>query len=71
MAEVLVNLFEDSGSFADAKARVGYLEELDVWESGFIPRIEAAAEANSQISGSWGVPERVAALGKKWSAGGV
>lgn len=71
MAEVLVNLFEDSGSFADAKARVGYLEELEVWEPGFVPRIGAAAEANSQISGSWGVPERVASLMKKWSAGGL
>jgi len=68
MAEVLVSLFEDSGSFAEAKARVGYLEELEVWESGFVSRIEAALDANSQISGSWGVPERVAGLAKKWAA---
>lgn len=68
MAEVLVSLFEDSGSFADAKARIGYLEELDVWQSGFSPRIDAAAETNSQISGSWYVPERAAALVKKWAA---
>ena len=71
MGEVLVNLFEDSGSFADAKARIGYLAELEVWQPGFISRIEAASESNSQISGSWGVPERVAALLKKWSASGV
>ncbi len=66
MSEVLMNLFEDSGSFAAAKVRIGYLEQLEQWESSFIPRIEAAVESNSQISGSWGVPERVQQLAKKW-----
>jgi hypothetical protein len=68
MAENLVCLFEDSSSFANAKARIGYLEEIEFWQSSLTMRIEAALAANSQISGSWGVPERVAALVKKWSA---
>ena len=67
MSEVLLNLFEDSISFVAAKARIGYLEQLEVWDSSFLPRLEAAAEANSQISGSWGVPERVQVLAKKWA----
>ncbi len=67
MAEALMNLFEDSGSFASAKARIGYLEELDVWDSSFIPRLEAVPDANSQVSGSWGVSERVEKLAKKWA----
>lgn len=67
MGEVLLNLFEDSNSFQTAKTRIGYLEELELWESSFVPRLEAAAEANSQISGSWGVSERVQALAKKWA----
>ena len=67
MGEVLLNLFEDSSSFQSAKGRIGYLEQLDVWDSSFIPRLEAAADANSQISGSWGVPERAQALAKKWA----
>lgn len=71
MAEVLVGLFEESGSFAEAKARIVFLEELEVWEPGFGPRIAAAAQANSQIDGSWGVPQRVAALIKRWAASGV
>lgn len=71
MAEVLVSLFEESGSFADAKARIGYLEELEVWEAGFVTRITTAVESNSQVSGSWGVPERVAALAKRWAIGAV
>lgn len=70
MAEALVTLFEESRSFAEAKARVGHLENLDVWRPGFTPRIEAAVDANSQISGSWDVPERVAALAGKWAAKG-
>lgn len=66
MAEVLVNLLEDSGSFVAAKTRIGYLEELESWDSAFVPRLEAMVESNSQISGSWGVPDRVQALAKKW-----
>ncbi len=67
MGEVLLNLFEDSNSFQTAKTRIALLEELEVWESSFVPRIEAATESNSQISGSWGVPERVQSLAKKWA----
>lgn len=70
MAEVLITLFEESRSFAEAKARVGYLEDLSIWKPGFTPRIEAAIEANSQISGSWSVPERVAAIAAKWAEKG-
>lgn len=67
MAEVLMGLFEDSGSFALAKARIGYLEELETYESSYVPRLEAALASNSQISGSWGVPERVQQLAKRWT----
>lgn len=67
MGEVLLNLFEDSGSFATAKVRIGYLEQLQAWDASFVPRLEASAQSNSQISGSWGVPERVHALAKKWA----
>lgn len=71
MAENLLSLFEDSSSFVSAKARIGYLEELETWQTGFSSRVEAALAANSQISGSWGVPERVATLIKKWSSDAV
>lgn len=71
MSEVLVGLFEQSGSFADAKARIGYLEELELWEPSFSARIRSAAKSNSQVSGSWGVPDRATALAKKWAKSGV
>ncbi len=67
MAEVLMNLFEDSGSFVAAKARIGYLEELESWDVAFVPRLETMVESKSQISGSWGVPEWVQKLAKKWA----
>jgi len=67
MAEVLVTLFEESASFAVAKERIGYLENLEVWDASFGPRIKAAVKSNSQISDSWGVSERVKDLAKKWT----
>ncbi len=66
MSEILVAIFEQSGSFAEAKSLIGYLEELELWEPSFATRIRSAAKNNSQISGSWGVPERVLELAKKW-----
>jgi len=67
MAEALVNLFEQSGSFATTKKLIGYLEDLEVWPPSFANRIRAAVKNNSQVEGSWGVPARVERLAKKWS----
>jgi hypothetical protein len=59
MAEVIVGRFEESGSYASAKTRIGYLEDLEVWEPSFSTRLESAAMSNSQINGAWGVSDRV------------
>ena len=66
MSEVLVGLFENSISFADSKYKIGLLEEVTTWQPTFSARLISAIDANSQISGSWGVPERVKALVNKW-----
>jgi nucleoside 2-deoxyribosyltransferase len=66
MSEVLVGLFEASASFAEAKSRMGTLEEITLWQPTFSNRLRGAVKANSQINGSWGVPDRVNALIKKW-----
>lgn len=71
MGEVVVGLFESSWSFAAAKQHMDYLEELEIWEPSFSSRIRAASQSNSQVSGAWGVPERVEALVKKWAKSGV
>jgi len=67
MATVLLSLFENSGTFEGAKTRIGFLEEMEIWEPSFATRIGAALRTNTQISNSWGVPERVKALIQKWS----
>lgn len=66
MGEVLVRLFEQSASYAYSKTWLSYLEELESWQPSFAERIQAALGNNSQISESWGVADRVAALSKKW-----
>jgi len=71
MAEVLIGLFEESGSFAAARARIGLLEELEIWEPSFSTRIGSAVKGNSQVSESRGVPARVEALVKRWAKSGL
>jgi hypothetical protein len=66
MAEITVYLFEEAMSFDTAKARMSDLEELDFWKPSFSKRIVAAVDNNSQVSGAWGVPDRVTLLVKKW-----
>jgi len=66
MADILIDLFVNSGNFNAAKSRVGYLERLKVWDPSYSDRIAKAVKNNSQISGSWGVPDQVNSLIKKW-----
>jgi hypothetical protein len=71
MGEVLVGLFEQSVSFASAKSHMGHLEELETWDPSFSSRIRAAVRDNNQVSGSFGVPNRVEAPVKRWAKSGV
>ena len=66
MAGILMDRFTSSGTFSAAKNRIGYLENLKVWENSFSDRLKEALIENDQISGSWGVPARVEALIEKW-----
>ena len=70
MGDVLVKLFEQSVSFAEAKERIAYLEELEFWTPSYSSRISSAAEVNNQISGSYYVPGRVEGLVMKWKKAG-
>ena len=71
MAEILVSRFESSYSFQNAKSNIGLLEELETWNRSYSERIEKAIDNNSQIEGSWGVPERVKKLVESWKGKGV
>ena len=66
MADILVDLFEQSGSFEEAKMRIGFLEELEHWEPSYPVRLLSAVKGNAQAADAWGVPEKVEALIKKW-----
>jgi hypothetical protein len=66
MAGIVVSLFEGSNSFARARSRMGYLEELETWDPSFSTRLQAALKNNSQVADAYGVPARVTALIKKW-----
>lgn len=66
MADIVIDLFVNSGSFATAKDRIGYVERLKVWDKSYSGRLIKALKTNDQVSGSWGVPERISALVKQW-----
>jgi hypothetical protein len=71
MADILVGLLEQSGSYAYAKIHVGYLEDLEVWKPSFSKRLQKAVQNNLQVAEAWDVPERIAALVKKWAKSGI
>ena len=62
MAEALVRNFEESASFAQAKANVGTLQMVQTWTPRLLNRIEAAVKDNDQVSRAFGVPEQVRSL---------
>ena len=67
MAEILLAMFESSGSFAAARDHIGYLERLTHWKPSYSKRIRKALKENYEIEHSFTVPDRVAALVKKWA----
>ena len=66
MANIIIDLFVNSGSFSLAKERIGFVEKLTLWDPVYSKRIKKAIVDNSQISGSWGVPQQVEKLVSKW-----
>lgn len=71
MAEALVTLFADSYSFAVARERMGFLEELGIWDRSFAARLRTAVNTNSQISDAWGVRDRLESLIDTWEKRGI
>jgi TIR domain-containing protein len=61
-AEALVARMEQSDSFAEARDNIALLEKVTYWDKSFNGRLEAAIESNGQISGAWGVPDRIKRL---------
>jgi len=66
MTHALVSLFENSDSFAGAKDNMDKLEMITALPSELATRIKSAQKNNGQIRSSFGVPERVKTLLKKY-----
>jgi hypothetical protein len=58
MASALVTSFEQSSSFAVAKARVENLALIAAWPVHLVERVERAITSNSQIADAYHVPQR-------------
>ncbi|MEO1016318.1 MAG: toll/interleukin-1 receptor domain-containing protein [Pseudomonadota bacterium] len=71
MEDILVQMFEDSYNFQNAKDNMSRLEAVEQWQHDYSERIKKALKTNSQVSNAWGVPERAKALIKKWNDGGA
>jgi hypothetical protein len=69
MPEICITLLENSRNFDQARARTGFLEELESWKPSFTSRLRAAVKNNNQVNGSWGVPDRLEVLIAKWDPG--
>jgi hypothetical protein len=68
MREGLIYGFVRSPSFADSKALISKIEKLDFVSDEQIERMMQAEQGNNQISNSFGVPARIAALKQRFSA---
>jgi len=62
IANSLLYKFENSDTFAEAKYNVGLIEQIEYWDKKLIRRLKKVKENNSQISYSFGVPERIKSL---------
>ena len=66
MAQGLVHSFIESESFAESKEKIGLIEEAPYLSTELLQLLENSINENSQIRGSWGVPESIRALKKKF-----
>ena len=62
ISEAAVECFAQAKSFAQAKTRMGHLEQLDYWDSSLSKRALAALQTNDQLERAFGVPERLERL---------
>lgn len=62
VSDAIIEKFCNSNSFAEAKANCELVEQLVAWKSEYKTRLRGAVASNSQINGSWGVPDRIERL---------
>lgn len=62
MADVIVSMFCESPTYAASKQRLEWLKDIQTWKPAYSEAISKAMDSNSQISGSWGVPEAISRI---------
>ena len=62
MADVIIGMLVESGSFAESGANCRLVESLTTWKPEYKERLRKAVAENGQVGHSWGVPERIEAL---------
>jgi hypothetical protein len=67
MSYSLMNKFENSESYAEAKENIILIEKLKYWDSTLSDRLKNSVDSNSQIKHSYGVPERISNLINKFA----
>jgi hypothetical protein len=66
MAYGLVHSFVESESYVESKEKIGVIEEAPYLSTELLQLLENSIKENSQVRGSWGVPESIKALKKKF-----
>jgi hypothetical protein len=66
MIHGLVHSFIGSNSFAESKEIIEFIEKAPYLPDTLLQLLENSIKENSQVGSSWGVPERVKALRKKY-----
>jgi len=57
--------FENSDSFVEAKTNLNLIDKIEYWDKKLIRKLKSAEGNNSQITHSFGVPERLKSLIRK------
>lgn len=62
ISSATVSMFEDSDSFRSAKKNLSVVENNTLWTESLKKRLRASVDNNSQIKGSFGVPQKIEQL---------
>lgn len=62
MAFAIMYKFENSDSFAEAKTNLNLVDKIEYWDKKLIRKLKSAEGNNSQISNSFGVPEKLKSI---------
>lgn len=65
ITDALVKLLADSYSFDRSKTLIGYIKQSNFLNSKHVTAMKEAVKNNSQVNGSWGVPEQITQLAKQ------